>query len=198
MHFRDRRAVSIGQFADRDMIVPELFEIGLRDPVATFQRADERDNTPDDWRSALVGKSRRWACCNAIHASRSRTCPLPRPSPLQCNATNHQIGQSAAVAASAQGGARGRDDPSAHPKARETLAQKDRAARPQGRSRLQNRWGRAWPQKARHECARNAFRRSARGLLWPLGSRASMAASGQQPDRVGSRDRTESSADLSA
>ncbi|MFD2442203.1 MULTISPECIES: hypothetical protein [Paracoccus] len=38
------------------------------------------------------------------------------------------------------GGVPGRDDPSANPKARETLVQKDRAAKPQGRSRLQNRW----------------------------------------------------------
>ena len=57
MHLSERCTLSIGQFADRDMAMPELFEIGLRDLVATFQRAGKRDNTPDDRCTALVGKT---------------------------------------------------------------------------------------------------------------------------------------------
>lgn len=39
------------------MVVPEPFEVRLRDLMATFQRAGEPNNTPDDLRSALIGNA---------------------------------------------------------------------------------------------------------------------------------------------
>lgn len=128
---------------------------------ARIPKADYPASSDNRWTHGLQPRSfGSDARCHAASGGANMRCRAGGSGPVSCG-PNRQIGQSAAV-----GGAPGRDDPSAHPKARETLVQKDRAAKPQGRSRLQNRWGRAWPREVRHECARNAFRRSMRGRLY--------------------------------